>query len=100
MDLSPAVQRSNPAASTFRALRHRPHPCAAPDAALRQAFAYKGLHTAGMSQVHYLGRSKKTKITSLDIAHRAGVSQATVSRVLRGSPLVNAETRRRVEDAV
>ena len=53
-----------------------------------------------MSQVHYLGRSKKTKITSLDIAHRAGVSQATVSRVLRGSPLVNAETRKRVEEAV
>ncbi|HZX76390.1 LacI family DNA-binding transcriptional regulator [Lysobacter sp.] len=53
-----------------------------------------------MSQVHYLGRSKKTKITSLDIAHRAGVSQATVSRVLRGSPLVNAETRRKVEEAV
>ncbi|HZV38898.1 MAG TPA: LacI family DNA-binding transcriptional regulator [Pseudoxanthomonas sp.] len=43
---------------------------------------------------------KKTRITSLDIAHRAGVSQATVSRVLAGSPLVNAETRRRVEQAV
>jgi DNA-binding LacI/PurR family transcriptional regulator len=53
-----------------------------------------------MSQVHYLGRSKKTKVTSLDIAHRAGVSQATVSRVLRGSPLVNAQTRRKVEEAV
>ena len=53
-----------------------------------------------MSQVHYLGRSKKTKITSLDIAHRAGVSQATVSRVLRGRPRVNAEKRRRVDDAV
>ena len=43
---------------------------------------------------------KKTKATSMDIAHRAGVSQATVSRVLRGSPLVNAETRKCVEDAV
>ncbi|MFT4179562.1 MAG: LacI family DNA-binding transcriptional regulator [Thermomonas sp.] len=43
---------------------------------------------------------KKTKATSLDIAHRANVSQATVSRVLRGSPLVNVETRKRVEEAV
>jgi DNA-binding LacI/PurR family transcriptional regulator len=44
--------------------------------------------------------TKKTKATSVDIAYHAGVSQATVSRVLRGSPLVNAETSQRVLDAV
>jgi DNA-binding LacI/PurR family transcriptional regulator len=43
---------------------------------------------------------KKIKATSVDIAYHAGVSQATVSRVLRGSPLVNTETRQRVLDAV
>ncbi|MBQ4862975.1 LacI family DNA-binding transcriptional regulator [Pseudoalteromonas sp. MMG013] len=40
----------------------------------------------------------KGKATSFDIAHYAGVSQSTVSRALRNSPLVNEETRQRVHD--
>lgn len=39
----------------------------------------------------------KEKATSFDIAHQAGVSQSTVSRALRNSPLVNKETREKVQ---
>jgi DNA-binding LacI/PurR family transcriptional regulator len=39
----------------------------------------------------------KSKATSFDIAHRAGVSQSTVSRALSNSPLVNEETREKVQ---
>lgn len=39
----------------------------------------------------------KIKATSFDIAHQAGVSQSTVSRALRDSPLVNQETRDKIK---
>src|ERR1700722_11668659 len=41
-----------------------------------------------------------SRVTIIDIANRAGVSKSTVSLVISGSPLVKAETRRRVEAVV
>lgn len=38
-----------------------------------------------------------SKATSFDIAYHAGVSQSTVSRALRNSPLVNLETRAKIQ---
>ena len=43
---------------------------------------------------------KDRRITVTDLARAAGVSRSTVSLVLRNSPLVKRETRRRVEEAI
>ena len=40
---------------------------------------------------------RERRATSIDIAYRAGVSQSTVSRALRDSPLVTPETRARIQ---
>lgn len=44
--------------------------------------------------------AERDRATLSDVARRASVSRATASLVLRDSPLVAAETRRRVEDAM
>ncbi len=44
-------------------------------------------------------RDKVRRVTSIDVAERAGVSQSTVSRALSGSETITEATRRRVEQA-
>ena len=44
--------------------------------------------------------SRRNRVTLLDVARHANVSRATASLVIRKSPLVGTETRRRVEDAI
>ena len=44
-----------------------------------------------------MGRTPSGRPTSFDIAYRAGVSQPTVSRALRGDKSVSAKTRARIE---
>ena len=45
------------------------------------------------------GNGRPHRVTSIDVAERAGVSQSTVSRALSGSETITQATRRRVEQA-
>ncbi|GAA5060613.1 LacI family DNA-binding transcriptional regulator [Erythrobacter westpacificensis] len=46
-----------------------------------------------------VSQEKATRVTSFDVAERAGVNQSTVSRALNGDPSISAPTRHRIEQA-
>lgn len=46
-----------------------------------------------------MSNSRPHRVTSIDVAEKAGVSQSTVSRALSGSETITEATRRRVEQA-
>ena len=54
----------------------------------------------GMSEEVRGPRPKPRRVTVTDVARAAGVSRSTVSLVLRNSPLVKRETRRRVQEEI
>jgi len=56
------------------------------------------LNTVHKREIYWYHLLKERKPTSFDIAYRAGVSQSTVSRALRNSPLVTPETRKKIQD--
>lgn len=51
------------------------------------------------SKMAKAGNDRPHRVTSIDVAERAGVSQSTVSRALSGSETITEATRRRVEQA-
>jgi len=77
---------------TARRAMHRLPAGAVPD--IRHSLRH--MASCRSSSPPYPAMTIRGKATSLDIAHLAGVSQPTVSRALRGSPMVNPETRERI----
>ncbi len=46
-----------------------------------------------------MSQEETNRVTSFDVAERAGVNQSTVSRALNGDPSISARTRERIEKA-